>query len=1225
MKFKFHSYVNSINTYLLFILSLWILNITICFPQPQKLIFRHLEEKFPFIEPPEEPLYEDSQGFIWWTGNTHLYKYDGYSVKSYSFKKICGIQDVNVSHTTVRFLEDRQGKFWISTNHLLFLYDHLTESFTRVTLNYTNSESLPTILCLYQDNKERIWVGTYYDILLHFPANIISDPIGSMVGSVPEIIIPPDSIEIFHMDSILNKDRKTRPYMSPVHNSIIQDKCGDIWIRTADCLTRFVENDSLSDRVFINYYYDRKETLIRYFPSTNGLFLDQDSTVWVYFYNRLFTFKEKPKNVFTPFKIIEKGTISPDRSKWWKTYVYDDYRNKLTSEKFISDKNVSEYQFDHPLQYWAIHQNDFWVIADNRIYLYNNSNEGNYNILKNIRQYNLSENDPYGVKNSLKYILISQERMLWCGDDTQGIINADLNYLQQFTKYRHIPNDHFSMPVPDNEINSMLKDHTGNMWLCNEDDLYITDEKFQLVRKITIRNNTSKIIEDQNGNLWLMGNRLFILNLPLFYNGSSLRTCLYALTNKNISSKGEWYIDMVIDQKGIIWITVFNDLFYADLNPFTGMNFDKIRSITFKEFAPLSDYGNDSILFKNFIVGQPGDNVRIQYVYDGSNNKTKWGFYDINIHSGELSRYFMDSVNIDAYGSIEMVMDDSSNLYLSNKISFYRVSFSLNKKGEYVVKNIKQFTEENGFTYSPTRLIFDNNWDLWFCDITENGLVRFNPINGNIKKFTGPEIISKPSMGKAFYKDRDGWMYFQSTDGISVFNPDSIKDHLFVPPIKITSVNINHESFLDQLDSGQITEFSTSNTFVLPYSQNTFSFTFSALSYANPDLNQYAYKLEGMDKEWIYVNANNRQAAYTSLSAGSYNFMVKGSNKDGIWNKTAASINLIILPPWWLTWLAKSVYVLLFIGTIRGFIYLKIRKHKRKLRDMQLINDAFSKFVPYEFLHAIGREYILDVRLGDKTYRDVTVLFLDIRDYTTLAESMSPDDNFAFIQKFVGMMGPIIIENKGFVNQYLGDGIMAIFPERVDDALKAAIDIQNELSTYNQRRISTKKKEIQIGVGLHSGPLIMGIIGDEKRRDPATIADTVNTASRLEGMTKFYGVKILISEESLLLLDSRQKFHTRCLGEVLVKGKNTPLKVFECLDADKEIIRNKKLARLIEFNDGLNLYLKKEFSEASVVFNHIVKDNQGDKAAVYYYNKAVTYALKGVPEDWTGIEKMKMK
>jgi class 3 adenylate cyclase/ligand-binding sensor domain-containing protein len=1203
-----------------------ILAIKICVSQPQKLIFRHLEDKFPHIEAPAEPIYEDSHGYIWWAGNTHLHKYNGYDVTSYSFKSICGIEDVNATHTIVRFLEDRQGKFWISANHLLFLYDRLTETFTRITLELENTSSLPSILSMYEDNKHRIWIGTYFDVLLHFKSDMIPSPGISLKGSVPEVIVPKENIKIFHMDTILNYERKNRPYLHPVHNSIIQDKYGDIWIRTADCLSRYIDNDNQSNGIFVNYYYDKKETLLRYFPPANGLFLDKDSTVWIYFYGRFFSFEQSPiATSFTPINVKEEGIVSPRSSRWWKTYIYADSMNPANRERLHSERKINEYIFDHPSHFWAMHQDEFWISSENTIYLYGKIKDQNYTIFKNIQRFDLPENDPYGIRNKLQFLLINHEGILWCGDAPDGIINADLNYLQKFTKYRNIPSDPTSLPVPDNNINSMVKDHTGNFWLSSGNDIYLTDDKFQLIRKITIPNNTTKILVDPNQNIWLMGNRLYILNMASFYSGSPLNSCLYSLTNKNIPFKGEWYNDMIIDRKGLMWITVFNDLYYVDLNIYSGKDFSLMKSILFDEFKPLQEHDKDSIMFKTFIPGPISDNIWIQYVYEDNNNENKWGFYNINIHSGEMIQFIMDSARINPGGWIEMHIDDSSNLYLSNKISFYKISFKANNNGEYVVGKINSFDEEDGSSLSPTGMVFDSHKNLWFCDNLERGIYCMNTIKGNIMKFTGSEIIDTPIRKVTSYKDADDRIYFQSTDGISVFHPDSIKDHIFIPPVHITGININHEPFLDQLDSGQIAEYRNSNTLILPYSKNTVSFVFSALSFANPELNRYAYKLEGLDKDWIYVNSDNRQAAYTELSSGNYTFLVKGSNKDNLWNDKGTSIFLTILPPWWFTWWAKIIYVLAFIGTIWGFIYLRIRKHKLKLREMQMINDAFSKFVPYEFLHAIGREYIMDVQLGDKTYREVTVLFLDIRDYTTLSESMNPDDNFAFIQKFVGLIGPVIVDNQGFINQYLGDGIMAIFPERADDALSAAIDIQKKLINYNQNRSETGKKEIYIGAGLHTGPLIMGIIGDEKRRDPATISDSVNTASRIEGMTKFYGANIMISENSYNVLKNPDEYHLRYLGKVIVKGKNQPTGVYECYDGDAKEIRDKKHKSMKEFKEALDLFYNKDFHEASEVFQQISKNNQDDKTSAFFYNKAVNYALKGVPKDWTGVEKMEMK
>jgi signal transduction histidine kinase/class 3 adenylate cyclase/ligand-binding sensor domain-containing protein/ActR/RegA family two-component response regulator len=289
---------------------------------------------------------------------------------------------------------------------------------------------------------------------------------------------------------------------------------------------------------------------------------------------------------------------------------------------------------------------------------------------------------------------------------------------------------------------------------------------------------------------------------------------------------------------------------------------------------------------------------------------------------------------------------------------------------------------------------------------------------------------------------------------------------------------------------------------------------------------------------------------------------------------------------------------------------------------LQKIHQATGKFVPFEFLHFIGRESIVDVHLGDQTHQEVTVLFCDIRDYTTIAEDMSPEDNFKMINSFVGKMGPIIKQNRGFVNQFIGDAIMAIFPKNGKYALQAAIEMQIRLSEYNKDRIEKGRIPIQVGIGLHTGPLIMGIIGDANRTDTTTIADTVNIASRMEGLTKYYGVQILISQDSYRCLSNHEDFHFRILGEVLVKGKNRPVKIYECYDGEETEMFNMKKEMNTAFNEGLSHYYNKDFPEASVYFNNIVKKNSKDKTAQYYYKLAIKYAMDGVPDNWSGIEKL---
>ena len=290
----------------------------------------------------------------------------------------------------------------------------------------------------------------------------------------------------------------------------------------------------------------------------------------------------------------------------------------------------------------------------------------------------------------------------------------------------------------------------------------------------------------------------------------------------------------------------------------------------------------------------------------------------------------------------------------------------------------------------------------------------------------------------------------------------------------------------------------------------------------------------------------------------------------------------------------------------------RIRTHL----NLNGIHKATSRFVPSEFLKSVGREAITDVALGDHIEKEVTVLFTDIRDYTSLSESMTPEQNFKFVNAYVGRMGPIIQENHGFVNQYLGDGIMALFPENASNALQASINMQKTILEYNKRRISEGYVSISVGMGLHTGSLVMGIIGDAARNDTAIIADTVNTASRMEGITKYYGANIVISEDSLQTIQNKEIFNFRFLGNVKVKGKNNVIGIYECFDGDDDENITLKKQSLKKFEKGLKHFFNKEFPKASALFDSVLSDNPNDKVAKYFITKSAEYTISGTPTDW---------
>lgn len=284
--------------------------------------------------------------------------------------------------------------------------------------------------------------------------------------------------------------------------------------------------------------------------------------------------------------------------------------------------------------------------------------------------------------------------------------------------------------------------------------------------------------------------------------------------------------------------------------------------------------------------------------------------------------------------------------------------------------------------------------------------------------------------------------------------------------------------------------------------------------------------------------------------------------------------------------------------------------------ELSKINIAYGCFVPHEFLEILGKDSILDVQLGDQVQQEMTIMFSDIRAFTTLSEKMSPKETFDFINTYISFVAPIIKKYNGFIDKYIGDAIMTLFPNNAPDSILAAIEIQEAISRFNSNRIDGGQKPIDVGIGLHTGPLILGTIGDKGRMEETVISDSVNLASRVEGLTKLYGVQILISEATKLLVENNKTFSFRFLGKVKVKGKDKVTSVYQVI---KGVIETE------EFEQGLELYFKRDFAEASVCFNNYLKKYPKDKVSLLYRERSAIYLINPPPEEWCGIEMIDTK
>ncbi|MEM6502030.1 MAG: response regulator [Cyanobacteria bacterium P01_C01_bin.89] len=273
------------------------------------------------------------------------------------------------------------------------------------------------------------------------------------------------------------------------------------------------------------------------------------------------------------------------------------------------------------------------------------------------------------------------------------------------------------------------------------------------------------------------------------------------------------------------------------------------------------------------------------------------------------------------------------------------------------------------------------------------------------------------------------------------------------------------------------------------------------------------------------------------------------------------------------------------------------------------LNIAYNRFVPREFLELLQKDSIIDVGLGDRTKRTMSVLFSDIRGYTSLSEKMTPEANLQFINAYLAEMEDAIIQNQGFIDKYIGDAIMALFDKPADSALDAAIAMLRSLERHNaQRHLDNPENSdgpIRIGIGIDTGALMLGTVGGQRRLDTTVIGDAVNLASRLEELTKFYGVPLLISHRVLAELQEPERFSVRFLDRLSVRGRDQPVAIYEVLNADPENIRAQKLDTADRFEEAILLFHQRQYVEAAGLFEACLHHSPGDRAIEIYLERSV--------------------
>lgn len=508
-------------------------------------------------------------------------------------------------------------------------------------------------------------------------------------------------------------------------------------------------------------------------------------------------------------------------------------------------------------------------------------------------------------------LYVDQSSVLWIGTQTAGLNKVDPSR-SRFEHYYHNPDEPSSLS--SNNVRAVFQDRQGIVWIGTSDggldrwdrlaDTFVNYNRFSPSTPLN-HETVRAILEDRNGHLWI-GTHDGLNRLDRFRR----RISLYQHRPTNDATLSSNQIRCLLeDEDGKIWIGTDGGGLNR-LDPMTG----RVERFVHRPDDPTS-LSNDRImaLFKD----RDGKSL---WVGTNGGGLNRWDPIRQTAVRFRHDTYDRNSISHDRIRSI--YQDDHRVLWIGTN------GGGLNRMHPDTGSFLRM-SESSGF---PSDVVYgilpDASGRLWLS--TNRGLCRFDPTTSETRVYdVNDGLQSNEFNSLAYFRNPRGEMFFGGINGLSVFHPDSLQNDAFIPPVVITQFR----KFDEIQPLGNLRQ---AGRIELAYDETFISFEFAALSYANPGKHQYAYRLEGFDKDWVQCGTR-RYAAYTNLDPGRYVFHVKGSNHDGVWNEKGESITVVVLPPFWETWWFQSVVVVVIVGVL----WMSIRQRTRRLRNhRQMLENA---------------------------------------------------------------------------------------------------------------------------------------------------------------------------------------------------------------------------------------------------------------------------------------------
>jgi ligand-binding sensor domain-containing protein/signal transduction histidine kinase/DNA-binding response OmpR family regulator len=821
-----------------------------------------------------------------------------------------------ISNSTIESIfQDSLGFIWFGTRDGLNRYDGNEIMVYRNDPADSNSLSDNFIRCIYEDRHHHLWVGTTNGL---------------------------NRLDREKNNFIRFKHRDNDPGSLSLNlvTSLAEDRNNHLWVGTFGG--------------GVNLFDEKKQTFIHYGAAptrpavpnqnknitdnrVNALYSDQSGNLWVATYSGLNLFNTRDSS-FTPFHNDRALTNSSGNTI---TCIQEDRRGNL----------------------WLGTEDDGVLLFDP--------------IQKGFTRFAHSDKNPASLGNNMiKSLLVDKKGRLWV-----GCINGGLNLFDPsknlFFNYQNEPGN--SSSLSQRTVSALWEDHQGNLWIgTHRGGVNVFSqamEKFNLYRQESASaglsyNDVRAFCEDNGGNIWIGTDGG---GLDLFSRDKHTFQHYRYDPFKDNSLGSDAVLDVMRDREGRIWVSTWGG----------GLNLLDKSTGHFTRFQ--NNPKDSNSISSNFVQKTFEDyegNIWVATYYGGLNifDPKKNIFTQIRDPSGTtgLSGKNIVSIIEDMEGHIWIGTDDGGlNCFYETtrhfthyfnteeKMPDLRVLFSDSKNRVWVGQkglflfdpirnNFRRYTVKAGLSNEFIKGITeDGQGNLWIA--TSNGLTRFSPESNSFKKFnTGDGLQGLEYEANACLRSRDGEMFFGGINGFNSFYPGNIKTNPFVPPVYITGFQIFNQKIYPGGKGSPLSEdISLTKEIILSYKQSSFSFNFAALNFTIPENNEYAYKLEGLDKDWNFVG-KDKKSSYTNLDPGEYTFRVKASNNDGLWNETGASVKIIITPPFWKTaWFT----ILLMAAALAALYFLYKFKTRLKLKELEERKREEVHQVQLQFFTNISHEF----------------------------------------------------------------------------------------------------------------------------------------------------------------------------------------------------------------------------------------------------------------------------